>query len=166
MQNKYNNTHTSRWFYTILAFFLFSFILTNCNRTPPPPKDLSKLDWILGHWKINEGNDFETWTKINDQYYFGRNFRVYDEADTAVQETIDLVIRDNEILYIPTVKTSKGDHQVPFKMISDSDKYFIFENKENVFPKKISYTKFDKNTVRARIEGGKRKIDFQFVRLE
>jgi len=158
--------HTSRWFSSILTFFLFSFIFTNCDPPPPPPKDLSKLDWILGHWKINEGNDFETWTKINEQYYFGRNFRIYGEGDTAVQETIDLVIRGNEILYIPTVKTSKGDHQVPFKMISDSGKYFIFENKENDFPKKISYTKFDSNTVRARIEGGKRKIDFQFVRME
>ncbi|MFK8005688.1 MAG: DUF6265 family protein [Saprospiraceae bacterium] len=166
MQKKYNNIHTSRWFYTILAFFLFSFIFTNCDRTPPPPKNLSKLEWIIGHWKINGGNDFETWTKINDQYYFGRNFRVYGEADTAIQETIDLVIQDNKILYIPTVKSPNGDHKVPFKMISDSDKYFIFENKENDFPKKISYTKFDQNTVRARIEGGKRKVDFQFVRIE
>ena len=51
-------------------------------------------------------------------------------------------------------------------MISDSNKYFIFENKQNNFPKKISYTKFDQNTIRARIEGGKRKVDFQFVRIE
>ncbi len=163
---KHNNTYTRRWSTAIFAFFLFSFFFTNCKNTPPPPKDLSKLDWILGNWKVDEGSDFETWTKINDQYYFGRNFRIYNEGDTAVQETIDLVIRENQILYIPTVKTSKGNHQVPFKMISDSDKYFIFENEENDFPKKISYTKLDNNTVRARIEGGKRKVDFQFVRIE
>lgn len=162
----YNNTHTSRWFYTVLAFFLFSFIIFSCERTPPPPKDLSKLDWILGHWKVDEGSDFETWTKVNDQYYFGRNFRIYTAGDTAVQKTIDLVIRDSEILYIPTVKTSKGNREVPFKLTSDSDKYFIFENKENDFPQKISYTKLDNDTVRARIEGGKRKVDFQFVRIQ
>ncbi len=166
MSKKHNNIHTSIWGYPILAFFLFSFILISCEDTPPPPKDLSKLDWILGYWKIDEGEDFETWTKINDQYYFGRNFRVYSPGDTAVQETIDLVIRDNEILYIPTVKTSKGDHQVPFNLTSNSGKYFIFENPENDFPKKISYTKFNNNTARARIEAGKRKVDFQFVRIK
>lgn len=163
---KHNNIHTTRWFLPTLSFFLFSFILFSCKRTPPPPKDLSKLDWILGNWKVDEGNDFETWTKVNDQYYFGRNFRVYNPGDTAVQETVDLVIRDNEIFYIPTVKTSKGNHQVPFKVTSYSDKHFIFENEENDFPKKISYTKFDNNTARARIEGGKRKVDFQFVRIK
>lgn len=166
MPKKYNNAYTSRWFHTILAFFFLSFILTSCVRNSPPPKDLSKLDWILGNWKVDEGSDFETWTKIDDQYYFGRNFRVYNPGDTAVQETIDLVIRDNEILYIPTVKTSKGNHQVSFKLTSDSDKFFIFENAENDFPKKITYSKFDKNTARARIEAGKRKVDFQFVRIK
>jgi hypothetical protein len=163
---KNNNIRTSRWSPSILTFFLFSFILFSCKRTPPPPKDLSKLGWILGNWKIDEGRNFETWTKVNDQFYFGRNFRIYNESDTAVQETIDLVIRDNQILYIPTVKTSKGNHQVPFKLISDSEKYFIFENNKNDFPKKISYTKFDNNTVRARIEGGNRKLDSRFVRIQ
>jgi len=166
MSKTYNNIHTSRWIFTILAFFLLSFILISCEQTPPPPKDLSKLEWMLGKWKIDEENNFETWTKVNDQYYFGRSYRIYATGDTVVNESIDLVIRDNEILYIPTVKTSKGNHNVPFKMISDSDKYFIFENKENDFPKKISYTKFDDKTARARIEAGKRKLDFQFVRVE
>ena len=146
MQRKNNKTQASRYLITILTLFSLIFIYPNCKQTETPPKDLSKLNWIIGHWKINEGNDFETWTKINDQYYFGRNFRIYGEVDTVIQETIDLVIRDKEILYIPTVKTPKGNRQVPFKMISDSNKYFIFENKQNNFPKKISYTKFDQNT--------------------
>jgi len=163
---RHNNIYTSRWSNLIWTFFLFGFVLTSCKRTPPPPKDLSKLDWILGKWKVDEGIDFETWTKVNDQFYFGRSYRVYGSGDTTVRENIDLVIRENEILYIPTVKTPKGDHQVLFKLISDSDKYFIFENKENDFPKKISYTRFDNNTARARIEDGKRKVDFQFVRIE
>jgi hypothetical protein len=166
MQRKNNKTQASRYLITILTLFSLIFIYSNCKQTETPPKDLSKLNWIIGHWKINEGNDFETWTKINDQYYFGRNFRIYGEVDTVIQETIDLVILDKEILYIPTDKTPKGNRQVPFKMISDSNKYFIFENKQNNFPKKISYTKFDQNTIRARIEGGKRKVDFQFVRIE
>ena len=164
IMKKYNNMHTSRWFPIILAFFLFNWGLMSCDRTPPPPKDLSELDWIIGKWKVGEGRNFETWTKINDQYYFGRNFRIYGKGDTAVQETIDLVLKDDEILYIPTVKSPKGDREVPFKMVSDSDKYFIFENPKHDFPKKISYTKFDKNTVRARIEGGTRKVDYQFIR--
>lgn len=149
----------------ILAFFLFSSLLTNCEQSSTP-KDLTDLEWILGHWKVGEGSNFETWTKVNDQYYFGRNYRIYNPGDTAIIETIDLVVRDNQILYIPTIKTPKGNRQVPFKLISDSEKYFIFENKKNDFPKKISYTKFDNNSVRARTEDEKRKVDYQFTRIK
>lgn len=153
---------------TFSAFLFFiSIIFINCNNTPTPiKKDFSKLNWLLGTWELNNGAEYETWSKLNDHSFFGRNFRIYNQHDTIVTENIELVFKDDEILYIPTIKTPKGDKRIIYKQTSDSEKHFVFENPEHSFPKKISYIWIDNNTAKSIIEGEKRKIEYDYKKVK
>ncbi len=155
----------------ILSFSTFLFLtcifFINCNNTPTPvKKDFSKLNWLLGTWELNNGAEYETWSKLNDHSFHGRNFRVYNQHDTVITENIELIFQENEIQYIPTVKTPKGDKRVFYKQTSDSGNHFVFENPEHSFPKKISYIKIDDNTAKSIIEGGKRKLEYDLKRVD
>jgi len=97
-----------------ILFFTLIFIFQNCkNTTPPPPKELSSLEWLIGTWEVNNGTYYERWIKLNDNSFFGRTYQVYSNRDTAVTETIELIKKENEILYIPTVKTQNGNNPYP-----------------------------------------------------
>lgn len=163
-----NNTFTNNLLAGLVLSICTILSCISCTDTPPPPppKDFSKLSWLLGTWKVNQGTYYERWLELNDSTYFGRSFKIYNEADTFMMETIDLVIRQGEIYYIPTVKTQNGNKPVTFNMTSDSPDYFIFENPKHDFPKKITYTPIDKNTAQAIIEDGKRKVEYAFERLD
>jgi len=149
-------------FFSALTF-LTVFAFSNC-KTPPPPKDFSKLDVLLGTWKVNNGSYYETWSKVNENRFYGRTFKIYAEADTFVMQSFDLVLQDGDIFYIPTIKTPKGDKAVSFKMTSDMENQFVFENPKNDYPKKVTYKMIDNKTAEVRIEDEKRKLDYNFVK--
>jgi len=145
--------------------FLISIgFLWSC-KIPPPEKDFTKLNWLLGTWEINKGSEYETWTKLNDTLFFGRNFRIYN-SDTLVTEIIHLKKKGNEILYIPEVKTSKGIKLVNYRMTSGSDNLFIFESAQKKLPNKISYITIDQSTAKTIIEDKSRKVEYNYKRLK
>lgn len=148
----------------IFCLLILVFFLSSCKPPPPPEKDFSKLNWLIGTWEVDNGKEYETWTKLNDSTFFGRNFKVYHKTDTLIAKNTELRKRGNEILYVPTIKTPKGDRLVEYKMISDSENYFVFKNPENRFPIKITYTKLDHTTAKTLLEDGKRKLKYNYKR--
>ena len=150
----------------ILVFSIFIFFLGSCKTPPSPQKDFTKLSWLLGTWDINKGSEYETWYQLNDSTFFGRNFRVYHETDTIVTRNMKLIKKENEIFYAPTIKTPNGDKVVNYKMISDSDGYFVFETTKHSFPKKISYTRINNSTAKTLLEDEKRKIEYNYKKLK
>ncbi len=147
------------------ALLLIGF-LWSCKTPPPPEKDFTKLEWLLGTWEVNEGNEYETWTKLNDTTFYGRNFKVYHETDTLITRNAHLVKKENDFFFLPIIKTPQGDKEIYYKMISDSDSYFIFENPQHSFPNKITYTIVNETNVTTKQEGKNRKIEYNYKRLK
>lgn len=166
MNKKDNNIHTSGWQVAILFFFIGSIIFSNCKKPPPPPpKDFTKLNWLIGKWNVGQGSYYARWYHLNDSTFFGRHYSLYGQ-DTFVKETFELMLRKNEIYLIPTVKTPQGNKAIPFQMTAQNNQVFVFENPKNSYPKKFSYVQLDEMTAKTIVEGAKRKIEYDYKKIE
>lgn len=118
----------------------------------------SKLDdlaWFIGQWHQVEGPDlfsFEEWKRNSPNLYTGRAWTIY-QHDTVHVETLELLLENNEIFYIPTVMENNGP--VRFKMTHLDGKSVLFENPEHDFPQKISYEAKGDSMLLAKISGVK-----------
>jgi len=135
------------------------------------PGNLDEFKIFHGRWIMNAGDVFilESWEPYNDTLLEGRSYKI-SGTDTILTETIRLVIRNNEILYIPTVMDQNNGQSVEFRLTSSKGKTYIFENPSHDFPSKITYDFKNGNNLNAKIEGllnGKKEtIPFNFVKIE
>jgi len=111
-------------------------------------------DWLIGTWENNmeQGRLSETWEKTNDSTLSGKSYFIRDK-DTLNNETIVLTQKGSELLYIPTVNGQNNDQPVVFKMTKSTAKQLVFENQQHDFPKKITYTLVNKDSLVASISG-------------
>ena len=117
-------------------------------------KPIDKLHWLLGTWSniTSESQLFEIWTKENDSIYSGISYMLV-KNDTAFYETIKLISVGQDLFYIPTINDQNDEQPVSFKLISEINKKFIFENKNHDFPQRIIYNNSEPNVLNARTEG-------------
>lgn len=150
-----------------ILFYGPLFFLCSCNSTTMDEtkqsqlagsnsglKKIEKLNWLAGSWKnISENSTLiENWTKINDSLYSGNSF-VIENKDTVFSEKISLQLIGADLFYIPAVADQNNGQPVSFKLISDGNEEFIFENKEHDFPQQIVYKNPRPDSLYARIEG-------------
>jgi hypothetical protein len=128
--------------------------------------------WMLGEWHniTPEGHAMEIWTQQTDSSYSAVSSFIVGN-DTITSETIRLVQRGNDIIYIPTVKGQNGDLPVEFTMSredSGNPYLMVFNNPKHSFPQKISYERISPTYMVARISGtvdGKTKSEeFPMIR--
>jgi hypothetical protein len=134
-------------------------------------KDFKPLYSLQGLWKMETGRGpiYEEWNKKDDKKLAGRSYRI-NNSDTIVMEKIELYISGNEIVYSPTVSDQNNQQPVTFKLISNADGRFVFENKAHDFPQRIIYNLVSNDAVHARIEGVRngqeRGSDFKYSRVK
>jgi Domain of unknown function (DUF6265) len=135
-------------FLIVLAFVLFS-----CKKETKE-NQLKTIDWLLGSWenKSENGTMQENWGKINDSLYKGASYFI-KEKDTLHKETIGLLQKGDQILYIPTVKGQNNDQPVVFLLTKKTAQQVVFENPNHDYPKKIVYTLITKDSLVATISG-------------
>jgi len=134
---------------------LASVLLLSCNsKSEKHFEKLEKMNWILGQWekKLPEGILTETWTKKNDSTYTATSFFIIDK-DTVHSESIELTQLKQELIYRPTVKGQNNDEPVDFKLSSDNENTFAFENPKHDYPQKIVYKKVNEKNLVATISG-------------
>lgn len=127
----------------------------------------AQLAWITGVWKINTGKGMviEQWQVLNDSTLQGRSMFVKNGTDTLPQESIELVYKNGDWFYIPTVASQNNALPVSFKIILLKGAEFISENPTHDFPQRIAYRRIN-NQLLASIEGrkngkyGKQNFDF------
>ncbi len=130
---------------------------------------MEKFGWLLGKWenKIDEGLLIESWEKENDSVISGKSY-LAKKDDTLFFESIELKIMDGNFYYVPTVKNQNDNKPVYFKLVSEVNNEFIFEDKEHDFPQRVIYNNLSKDSLSARIEGMQegqfRKEEFAFRR--
>jgi len=115
---------------------------------------LNKLNWLQGHWeqKLPEGLLVENWKKENDSTLSGETYFI-NTKDTMHYESIKLTQNEEELNYSATVTGQNNDQPIDFKLTSDNDRTFDFENPTHDYPQKISYKKISDTQLSATISG-------------
>ena len=129
--------------------------LASCqNKSANKFEKLKKLDWLVGTWEqtLPDGIVTEIWTKENDSTFSGKSYFI-KEKDTIHLESIILSQKKEDLLYIPTVAGQNNDEPVTFKLTSDADNTFTFENPTHDYPQKINYKKISSDRLIATISG-------------
>lgn len=131
-------------------------MLISCqNKSEKNFEQLEKMNWLIGNWenKMDEGLLTETWIKENDSTFSGTTYFIINNKDTVHSETIILKQIKDELIYSPTVKGQNNDEPVDFKLSSENENTFSFENPKHDYPQKIVYKKVNKNSLVATISG-------------
>lgn len=127
--------------------------LTSCKKS----KEVSKIvgnDWLLGKWenKSDKGHLLETWTKVNDSLFIGESYFI-KEKDTLHSEKIELQQKDENLLYVSTIKGQNNDKPITFKHNIEIEKQLVFENPKNEYPRKIIYKPIAKDRIFIEVSG-------------
>jgi hypothetical protein len=141
---------------TIVFAFVGIAGLISCKNNSAESKysKLKKMDWLVGTWenKMPEGLLKETWAKENDSTYSGNAYFI-NPKDTVHFESIKLVQTGEDIHYIATATGQNNDEPVEFKLTSEIESTFIFENPAHDYPQKITYKKINDKSLVATISG-------------
>lgn len=129
---------------TLILSALFIACLISCqnNSANKHFDKLEKMTWLLGSWeqKLPDGTLVEIWEKQNDSTYNGRSYFIKGK-DTIHTESIVLNQVKEQLFYIPTVTGQNNDEPVTFKLTSNTENVFTFENSAHDYPQKIMYKK-------------------------
>jgi hypothetical protein len=159
------------YFKTFIGSALFSlatFSFSACtnqpeqeNKTGNAPTDPAKAEpaltnfhWLNGKWQqiTKAGIIFENWQLEADGSMTGSSGFIKGK-DTMAGESILLVQKGNDVLYIPTVKGQNNDEPIPFTLSVSTADSFVFVNPGHDYPDKIVYKKFSDDSMVATISG-------------
>ena len=148
----------SKGFISLIVFICSASLLMfiSCqNKSEKKFDKLEKMNWLLGNWEneMPEGVLTETWTKENDSTFSGTTYFIINKEDTVHSETIILKQQNDELIYRPTVKGQNNDEPLDFKLSSESENSFSFENPKHDYPQKIVYKKVNETNLVATISG-------------
>jgi len=138
----------------VLIFSIF-LIQKQASAQTYSTRDIQKMAWIAGSWKMNgkKGPIYENWYLKNDSTYQSKSFRVRTSGDTLLLETVELGLREGELLYIPTVNGQNDNEPVSFRITRLDHNGFQGTNKGHDFPQHINYRLQTKNNLIAVVSG-------------
>jgi hypothetical protein len=111
---------------------------------------------LEGKWIMytKKGSIGEEWTKISKDYLQSRDYETRGD-DTIPTERVALRNTKEGIFYISTVEYQNNKEPVTFRLTSANNNIFVFENSQHDYPKRISYSFINKDSLYARIDDGK-----------
>lgn len=152
----------------ILNFIIF---LGGFSLNASAQKDPSKtFAFVLGSWEMQtaKGKIVEQWTQNEDKILSGKSYRINAKGDSLLTETLQVKKIGEDTFYCSTVTGQNEGKETCFKLISNKDGIYVFEDKTHDFPQRIVYQNQGKNEMLAWIEGehnGKsRKSEFRYKR--
>jgi len=101
-------------------------------------KNLNQLEFLIGTWKVENKETYESWERINSISFRGESYGLV-EGDRRVTETLSIHIEDDNVTYKATVPTQNNGETIPFILNTSNTGLFSFENVDHDFPKKIQY---------------------------
>lgn len=124
------------------------------------------FDWIVGLWqRTNEEPDqltYEEWVKVNDEEYSGKGWMM-KQKDTAFIEYLTIHKIDN--LWYYTADVPENKNPVSFHIYLIEEAYFIAQNNEHDFPKKIEYRKDNSDSLLAIVSDDFKSLRFNFRKI-
>jgi hypothetical protein len=143
--------------------------LQTVQSDPAANSPLVKFEWLLGEWSNETKGQMigEYWTKVNDSLFSANGFGLKG-IDTIFKESLQIVVHEGEIYYVPTVEGQNDNQPVLFKVTDIGENSFTSENKAHDFPQMIRYKLESPNSLLAIIEGmlngEETKREFRFRR--
>ncbi len=145
-----------------LCYALSIVLLASCHNKPENKfEKINQVNWFLGEWdnKSKEADFTEIWEKATDSSYIAESF-VLVNKDTVFYEKIDLLERNDSLLYIVSVRNQNNEKPVAFHATSIKRDSITFENPKHDFPNKIVYRKIESDSMIATIYGKNHKPEF------
>ncbi len=138
--------------YSLMAVIILLFSCQNKNEKKIGK--IEKINWLVGNWenKQADGKLVENWIKENDSIYSGESYFI-NSKDTVHFETIKLYQKGDDLIYSATVIGQNNDEPVDFKLTSESENVFSFENYAHEYPQKITYKRNRAESLTTTISG-------------
>jgi len=134
-------------------------------------KILKQLEPLKGTWKGGKGTNvfYETWRTDDNRMMSGMSYKLKG-TDTIVFEWTKIIVSGSDLSYVAKVKNQNQGKEVAFKLVSHSNKTFVFENPEHDFPQRVIYQLISSDSLHAWIEGkyqGKEsREDYYYQRVD
>jgi len=125
-------------------------------------KDLGQFAWLAGRWELVDGSRHveEQWTAPSSNMMVGMS-RTVSGGRTTAFEFLRIEKRGADLYYVPQ---PNGRPPVAFKLTSDADGRFVFENntgEDRV--SRIEYRRLGDDGLDARVEGSENGKPFAFA---
>ena len=149
------------------AFLVMCLVAISLQSGVAQEKALTVFDWLAGRWESIDGARTieEQWTTPSANLMIGMSRTTRDGRATAF-EFLRIEKRGADLFYIPQ---PNGRPPVAFKLVSDTDGRFIFENltgEDRV--SRIEYRREGSDGLYARVEGAENQkpfaLEFRFRR--
>jgi len=136
-----------------IILFTLALTVVACKKTEKENK-ISVASWLIGSWenKADDGNLFESWAKSNDSTYIGTAYYIKSN-DTLHHESMTLLQKGSELVYMATVQGQNNDEPVTFLLTKSDSKQLVFENPNHDYPQKIAYQQITVDSLVATISG-------------
>jgi hypothetical protein len=133
----------------ILLLFISNLLYSQTN---------NPFGWLNGIWKLELGKNeiVETWQVLNDSVMLGKSYFVQHKKDSSLEETVELIKKNNSWFYIPTTVNQNNGNSIAFEIIFHKQHEFIAVNAQHDYPQRIVYRLIGQNLY-ASIEGEKNK---------
>ena len=143
--------------FSIVIILIVSF--NACAQTT----DLQKVNFLIGTWKIEGKENYETWQKTDNQLN-GESYKIRN-GQKYVSEKLEIKLVDNYLVYIATVFNQNEGKGIPFKFNPSEENLFSFENLFHDFPKKIQYKILNKDELFVSVLGEENKgFSYKLIR--
>lgn len=139
-----------------IAFLLLLSVCSFVTGTALLNGSVKSFHWLKGSWQMQtrRGIITEKWAVANDSTLAGESIITRADGSEIPLEKIELSFRNGNYYYIPTAKNQNGEQPVKFKITSHNETGFVAENPQHDFPKRISYTLVNKDSIHAVIDDG------------
>ena len=106
----------------------------------------SKLDFLVGTWKMEGKDKYEAWEQNENNELIGHSYMLNNDQKT-ISESLLINTIDDRIILHATVPDQNEGKTIQFILNTAFDDYFSFENSKHDFPKKIQYKKITNDKI-------------------
>lgn len=139
--------------FVALLTFLIIYDLSNLDKSKKAVlhSSLKEVQWLVGTWENLESGAraLEVWTVSNSTRLEGDGYLI-QKNDTSFHEDLTIESLNGQVIYIAQFS---GQSPTLFHMINSEANYLVFENKEHIYPQKISYNLINDSAMVTRLEG-------------
>ena len=129
-------------------------------------RSIGKVDFLIGTWKMESKNQYETWRKASNYELIGYSYEI-SENQKKIQETIAIKMIDNRMTYEATVPDQNEGKTIQFALNPEIKSYLSFENLNHDFPKKIQYHRISDNEITIKVVGDDDKgFSYKLIKQE